>query len=345
MALTGEEIMGKKNIKELLVGIDVSGKTLQVAVENPEGEVRDLEFANSPEGHKALVATITKSGRSARVCLEATANYSLDISIVLAKHARTEVMVLNPRVARKFAEAQTRRAKTDKVDARSLLGFLRCMPFTAWEPPSQKLIALQAIARRASALTSDKTAEENRLAAAKAIAETPAVVLEDIQASIDALEERIDALLVAALALVAEDPELTKALAVLTSIKGVGNKSGVVLLAELLMLSKDMSPHEVVAHCGLDPRPKQSGMRDAPRAISKIGNSVVRGALFMPALCAVRFEPSVKAFYEGLVARKKVKMVAIVAVMRKLLQALWRMLLTGQSFDGQLFASRHRAAA
>lgn len=337
--------MGKKDIKELLVGIDVSGKTLQVAVQTPEGEVRDLEFTNDAKGHKSLVEVSTKSGRSARVCLEATGNYSLDVSMALAKHPRIEVMVLNPKAARRFAEAQMRRAKTDKVDARSLLDFLQCMPFAPWQPPASKLLELRAVARRASALTTDKTAEENRLVAAKATAETPAVVLDDIQASIDALGERIDALLGAALALVAKDEELTQALAVLTSVKGIANKSGVVLVAELMMLPKDMSPREVVAHCGLDPRPKQSGMRDGQRSISKIGNSVVRGALYMPALTAVQWEPSVKAFYESLVARKKLKKVALVAVMRRLLQALWRMLLTNKSFDGQLFERKRAAAA
>lgn len=337
--------MGKHHTKELLVGIDVSGKTLQVAIQTAEGEVRDLEFSNDAQGHKNLVAVITKSGRSARVCLEATGNYSLDVSMLLARHDRVAVMVLNPKAARRFAEAQMRRAKTDRVDARSLLDFLRCMPFTPWKPPASKLLELRAVVRRASALTTDKTAEENRLAAAKATAETPTVVLEDIQASIDAIGARIDALLVAALALVAKDDELTRALAVLTSVKGIAEKSGVVLLAELMLLPKDMNPREVVAHCGLDPRPRQSGLRDGRRSISKVGNSVVRAALFMPALTAVRWEPAVAAFYEGLVARKKLKMVAVVAVMRRLLQALWRMLLTSRPFDGALFASGHAAAA
>jgi len=337
--------MGKHSDTQCLVGIDVSGKTLQVAFQARDGLIRDFEVPNDAEGHKVLVAEMTKEGGSARVCVEATGNFSLDLSLTLSRHARIELMVLNPKAARKFAEAQMRRAKTDTVDARSLLDFLKCMPFAPWAPPRRVLLELRAIARRASALTTDKTAEENRLAAARATGETPTVVLEDIQASIDALATRIDALLDAALAVVATDVELTQALRVLTSVKGIANRSGVVLVAELMMLPKDMTPREVVAHCGLDPRPRQSGMRDGPRSISKIGNSVVRSALFMPALTAVRWEPTVKAFYESLVARKKRKMVAVVAVMRRLLQALWRMLLANEAFDGSRFASKHAKAA
>lgn len=345
MVVTGEDTMGKQSERQQLVGIDVSGKSLQVALQGVDGVIRDLEFANDAEGHKLLLGELTKDGETARVCLEATGNFSLDLSLTLSRQVRIELMVVNPKAARKFAEAQMRRAKTDKVDARSLLDFLKCMPFAPWSAPRRVLLELRAIARRASALTTDKTAEENRLAASRATGETPAVVLEDIQASIDALGVRIDALLDAALAVVAADVELTQALRVLTSVKGIANRSGVVLVAELMMLPKDMTPREVVAHCGLDPRPKQSGMRDGQRSISKIGNSVVRSALFMPALTAARWEPSVKAFYEGLVTRKKRKMVAVVAVMRRLLQALWRMLLANEPFDGSRFAPKHGAAA
>lgn len=331
--------MGKANTARFgRVAIDVSAKSLQVAIESVEGVVTDHTFENTEAGHAALVGLITKKGRSARVVLEATGTYSLDLALRLVAHKRIEVMVLNPKAARKFAEAQMRRAKTDQVDARSLLDFLRCMPFTPWSAPAGKKLQLRALTRRAAALTAERVAEKNRLEAASATAETPEVVLDDLRASIDALQKRIDALLDAALELVQGDPELAQALACVSSVKGIADRSGVTLLGELLLLPDDMSPDEVVAHCGLDPRPKQSGTRDAPRHISKIGNSVVRGALFMPALCAARFEPAVRTFYERLLARKKPKFVAITAVMRRLLRVLWVMLLRKTTFDGARFS-------
>jgi transposase len=336
--------VGKKVTRQT-AGIDVSGKSLQVALRTAEGEILDLEFPNDAVGHRNLVERLTKSGRSARVCLEATANFSLDVSLTLAVHQRIELMVVNPKAARRFAEAQMRRAKTDKVDARSLLDFVERMTFTPWVPPAKNILALRAITRRMSAMTTERVAEENRLAAAEATTKTPEVVLADIRASITALSTRIDALLDAALDLVKGDAELGAALEIVTSVRGIAAKSGVVLLAELLVLAKDMSPREVVAHCGLDPRPRQSGMRDGQRSISKIGNHIVRGALFMPALTAVVWEPSVKAYYEGLLARKKLKMVAVVAVMRRLLQALWVMLLRKEHFDGARFGAKNAAAA
>ena len=135
-----------KKVTLQTAGIDVSGATLQVALRSVEGGIVDLEFTNDAVGHQLLVERLTRSGRSVRICLEATANYSLDVSLALVAHPRIELMVVNPKAARRFAEAQIRRAKTDKVDARSLLDFAECMPFTPWTPPAQSLLALRSIA-------------------------------------------------------------------------------------------------------------------------------------------------------------------------------------------------------
>ena len=63
-----------------------------------------------------------------------------------------------------------------------------------------------------------------------------------------------------------------------------------VLACGWLLDRADMSPREVVAHAGLDPRPRPSGSRDAKRQISRVGNTRLRAALFLPARVAARFE-------------------------------------------------------
>jgi len=88
--------------KERIVGIDVSAKTLQLAIRSLPGEVRDLEFPNSPEGHKAICALVTKGGGLPRVCLEATSLYGLDVAIALHRKG-VQVMVANPKAANSTA--------------------------------------------------------------------------------------------------------------------------------------------------------------------------------------------------------------------------------------------------
>ena len=124
----------------------------------------------------------------------------------------------------------------------------------------------------------------------------------------------------------------------LTSVRGIATHSAVQLLPELLVLPADMTVRQWVAHAGLDPRACQSGTSvDKPARISKLGNAHIRRALFMPALVAVQHEPHVKAFFDTLVARNKTPLQAYVAVMRKLLHAIYGMFRTDTDFIGEKF--------
>jgi transposase len=122
------------------------------------------------------------------------------------------------------------------------------------------------------------------------------------------------------------------------SAKGIGEASAMRRLAERLVLPDDLTAPQWVAHAGLDPRPYQSGSSiDRPRRITKVGNRHLRAALYMPAWVAIRHEPNVKAFYNKLIVAGKKPMQAVVAVMRKLLHAIWSMLKHDQNFDGNKF--------
>lgn len=327
--------MGKR-VKELLAGIDVSAKKLQVALRGKDGGVRDYEWDNDDAGHRALAKVLKAARLPARVIVEATGTYSVDVCLALSA-ANVAVMVVNPKSARRFADAILQRAKNDRIDARLLLDYLQRMEFVAWKPPSETVLAVCAINRRMRACIKERTSEMNRLAAAQATASTPKVVIDDIQHSIAALSLRIEALETEGLRLLQADQDLAAKLVALTSTCGIGDRSALALLGELLLLSPDLTVAEVVAHAGLDPRPKDSGERTAARSISRIGNARLRTALYFPALTAAQRDPHVNQFYERLIARGKAPKVAIVAVMRKMLMAVWTMLRTGELWDSSRF--------
>ena len=120
--------------------------------------------------------------------------------------------------------------------------------------------------------------------------------------------------------------------------RGIATHSAVQLLPELLVLPDDMSVRQWVAHAGLDPRPYQSGSSvHKPPRLSKVGNAHIRRALFMPALVAVQHDAHVKAFFDKLIARGKKPLQAYVAVMRKLLHAIYGMLRTETDFVSEKF--------
>ena len=100
----------------------------------------------------------------------------------------------------------------------------------------------------------------------------------------------------------------------------------------------DMKAKQWVAFAGLDPRPFESGTSTKkPRSISRAGNRYLRDALYFPALVASQQDEHVSAYYQKLLAAGKKPKQAIVAIMRKMLLALWGMLHTGTSWDGSKF--------
>lgn len=321
-----------------LVGIDVSAKTLRICLQASTSAVESLELPNSAEGHRQLCRKLSQRGRRARVGLEATGLYSLDLALALTRQPGVEVMVINPRAVRDFARACLQRSKTDALDAQTLLEFVRRMPFQPWQPPAAEQLELRALARRMAVLTVTCTQEKNRLHAASSSALLSAALRQDLEINIEHLERRIDWLLQQALALIDRCAPLKTAFELLTSVKGIADKSGVQVLAELAVLPRDMTARQWVAHAGIDPRHQESGTSlHRPARISRTGNRYLRAALYMPALVAIQRDRHVKAFYDQLVARGKAPMQANVAVMRKLLHALHAMLRTEMRFESHKF--------
>ena len=315
-------------------GIEVSARTL-LAERGTEGQaVARREFPNTAEGHQAVVCFLQRGGRPVRVCMESTGLYGLDLALCLHR-AGVELMVANPRAARHFAQAMMKRSKTDRIDAGVLRQFAARMPFVPWRPPSAGALKLVAVARRLEALTEMLAAEKNRLHAASLSEALPALVRRDVQRSIQTQQRAIERLTRAAQEFVMADPELGRRYQLLLSIPGFATTSALHTLAELALLPPDMDVRQWVAYAGLDPHHHTSGssVEKKPR-ISKTGNKHLRRALYMPALVAIVHEPHLRAFYQHLLARGKTKMQALVAVMRKLLHAIFGIFKHHQTFDG-----------
>jgi transposase len=319
------------------VGIDVSNETLDVQKRCGE-RLSQRQFANTSNGHRQAIAWMLRGAAAVRVCLEATGIYHLQLALALDRAPGIEVMVVNPRASRRFAEAQMVRAKTDQVDAAMLLRYLERMPFKEWAAPAEHRLELQSLAHRLAQLKKEQVRERSRLHAAQRAGAHTALAQRDIRAHLRYLQRHADAVEAAALGLMKQHQNLAEELRLLDSIPGVAEPSAMQLIAELGVLADGLMPQQWVAQAGLDPRPQESGTSlNAPRRISKQGNARLRAALFYPAMSAIRIDPNVNAFYQSLVARGKRKIQAITAVMRKLLHAIWGMLQHRKAWDGSRF--------
>lgn len=110
----------------------------------------------------------------------------------------------------------------------------------------------------------------------------------------------------------------------LTTIDGIGSNTAARLIAELQDPARFRDAAALASYVGVVPATRHSGKRTPLRAgITPYGNARLRMALWMPTLSAVRRNPWLRVYYEGLIARGKLPKVALVASMRKLLHAVY----------------------
>jgi len=320
----------------LYCGIDVSSRSLAVALIEPDHAVYQHEFANSASGHKALLVWLGKHNAPLRVSLEATGIYSLDLALALDAQAWIELAVLNPKLVNLFAQT-LRRSKTDAADAMVLAEYSQRMPSTAWQRPGVNALRLRTISRYVQSLVVDLAEVKNRLHTAESTSTTPRAVLVDLKQAHAAFERRLAKMRREAMKLIQDDAVLRKRFALLVSIPGIAEVSALQILSELVLLPPGMTVRQWVAYSGLDPVHQVSGTSvHKPSHISRAGNRHLRHALYMPSLAAARFDPHMRAFYQALRARHKTGLQALMAVERKLLHAIYGIFKSGKPYDGKL---------
>jgi len=318
-------------------GIDIASETFDVQKRCGES-LSHQTFSNTRSGHRKAIEWLRRGAKRVRVCMEATGIYHLQFALTLSRAADVELMVINPRAARRFAEAQMVRGKTDKVDAKVLLHYLERMQFVLWCAPSEQHLVLQSLAHRLSQLTKERVRECSRLHAVKRAGAHTHEAQNDIQVHIRFLQRRYQQLEAKAIALMQQQSRMAQDLELVDTVPGFASSSAMKVLAEVGVLPKDLEPQQWVAQAGLDPKPIESGTSvNSPRRISKQGNARLRAVLFFPSMVACQRDPNVRAFYEKLIARGKTKRAAQTAVMRKLLLSIWGILEHRQPWDGAKF--------
>lgn len=289
------------------LGVDIAKASLDVHL-HPDGASR--RFANDRKGLNALIKWLGGFVVT-RIVYEPTGAYHrtfehrlLEAGFALAK--------VNPRQARRFAEAIGTNAKTDAVDAAMLARFGAMVEPRPFAPSSPALAEMKDLLVARRALVKDRTAMQNR-AHQRSLALLRAQATERLKqigrqiAAIDAaMRERL-----------AADPALTTRFEVLVSIPGLGEITALALLVDMPELGT--LDHKCAASlAGLAPMARDSGQWKGKRFI-RGGRAEPRHALYMPALVAIRFNDDMKAKYQALIGGGKAAKVAIVAVMRKLL--------------------------
>jgi transposase len=294
----------------VFVGIDVSKDRLDVCI-RPSGESfvvarADVALAALAERLGGLVPRL--------IVLEATGGLQVKVAAALAV-AGLPVAVVNPRQVRDFAKATGQLAKTDRLDAAVIARFAEAVQPEPRPLPDEVSVALAALLARRRELVQLRVAERNRRRQASA-----KWVQRDLDASIEALTSRIDAIDLEIENEIKGSPVWRIKEDLLQSVPGIGKVVSRTLIAELPELGH-LTRRKIAALVGVAPMAQESGTWKGRRRIAG-GRPTVRAALYMAAVTASRCNPVIAALYDRLIAAGKAPKLALTAAMRKLLVIL-----------------------
>ncbi len=298
------------NAETIFVGIDVSKDRLDVAV-LPSGEV----FASGRDaaGLDDLLARLRPLA-PALVALEATGGFETVVAATLAS-AGLPVAVVNPAQVRAYGKALGQRAKTDPIDARLIARFAADTRPEARPLPDEATARLADLVSRRRQIIAMIVAERQRQKrfTDQRLQKSITRLLDALQRELSEVEAEIDDDL-------RGSPAWREKEDLLASVPGIGPTIARTLIAEMPELGS-LDRRQIAALAGLAPWTRQSGQWKG-RSFIGGGRASVRAALHMGAVTASRHNPALKAFRDRLLAAGKPKMLALVAVARKLLTIL-----------------------
>jgi transposase len=298
---------GAEKMNNDTIGVDVSKDHLD-AHRLADGAAR--RFANNKGGHKTLIKWLAETPAN-RVVFEPTGPYHRALERALGA-AGVPFVKVNPRQARRFAEATGKLAKTDRLDAAMLARMGALLELEARPARSEVLLELKELYVAREALVKDRTAAKNR---GKTL--TLSLLKRQNAQRLEQIDRQIVTVEAAILGIVEADTSLSDRFAILISIPGLSNITAFALLIEMPELGA-IEAGQAASLVGLAPIARQSG-RWTGRSFIRGGRAGLRQALYMPALVAARFNPDLKAKYAQLLGAGKPAKVALTAIMRKLI--------------------------
>jgi len=316
-------------------GIDVSKASFDVAVHQQGGrKVQHHKFSRTRQGCRECLSWIDKclpAGHHPALVMEATGGYGKEMALwLLDLRAGLHVAVAQPVRVHYFAKGLGRMNKTDAQDAIMLARFGEVHTPSSYQPMSPAYEQLRALGRERAAMVKEAHRQGNRneIPSGSPIAQS---VREQL---INHLEGAIAKLEKAMTDVIAGDPQLKMDYRRLQTVPGVGPIVAAVLMGELGDLRDYPSPKALAAFTGIAPALVDSGTSVHQTAhMTKHGSGRVRQVLYLGAMGAVRGKNPLSRSYHHLVASGKPEMVALGAVMRKILACSRAVLVSEQDFD------------
>jgi transposase len=294
------------------VGLDISKARLEYTLD----QARTASISNDPAGQAILVEHLQRQ-MNPRVVCEASGGYERAIVAVLLEE-RIEVCLVHPARARAYAYSEGLLAKTDPLDAQMLRRYGEAVKLRLQEQTGPDVALLRDLMDQRRDLVDRLVEVRNQLglatdARARWIKREQHFLEKELTALDRAIERHIN-----------DDPTLRRKDERLQQLTGVGPVLARSLLAYVPELGL-VSDRTLSALIGVAPYAADSGSITGARHI-RGGRAAVRAVLYMAAVAATRANVILKSFYRRLRAAGKPPKVCIVAVMRKMISVLNRLI-------------------
>jgi transposase len=295
------------------IGIDVSKDSFHAALHNSPSI---QQFPNNKKGFSEFFASLKHPTNQYFITLEATGGYETNLLLFLCDKGFATHRLQTLKSAHYLRSLRVF-GKNDVLDAQALarFGAERHEHLPIFVSPTQDMQHLQTLRMRRDDLVRMRVSEKQRL-------QHPNydLIKNDVLKSCDFLTQEIIIIDKKIAELIDNNQVLQQKKQVLTEFKGVGEQTSHALLLMCPELG-NLTRRQIASLAGVAPHPKESGHYQGYRS-TKGGRSQVKRALFMAVLSAKKYNPLLKKFYDGLVARGKKKMVALTATMRKMIVIL-----------------------
>lgn len=304
-------MMKEQNRFSQFVGVDISKAKLDFTFADGK---QSWAIKNRQEQIVSELIGRIENRQATLVVMEATAGYEELLVSLLHQH-QIAVAVVNPRRVKAFAAGLGRDAKTDPIDAGAIAYYAKVAVPKAQVAKSEEDKKLRRLVERRRQLLDLINQENNRLqqTADQEIRGYLQQSLEHLQKQVETIDQRLKEC-------VQHSTENARKIEIMNSVKGVGPVTISTFLAELPELGK-LNPGQIAKLVGVAPMNNDSGQTMGRRRTFG-GRSYVRRVLYMATLVATRYNPRIKSIYQRLLAEGKLKKVALIAAMRKLLTIL-----------------------
>jgi len=332
-----------KKILKQVAGIDVAQDELVVSLgtidEDLSAEVQATKsFANHTSGFEGMQAWIKKiavGDLDVHYVMEATGVYHEKLAYYLSDQGCMLSVVLPNKISNYLRTLQIKTI-TDKTASQGITLFGLQRKLDEWKRPDPLYKKLRQLTREREQLVEERTTIKNQLHAETAEVYPGEATIKRMKKRIALLDKQEKEIKVQIEELVKQEQQVRDMIKKICSIPGVGSLTAVSVLAETNGFELIRSRRQLTSYAGLDVKEKQSGTSVKGKSrISKKGNKYLRKAMHMPALTAIRHDQRFKSVFARIVSRHGIKMKAVVAVQRKLLEIIYTVYKNNTTYDPQ----------